>query len=65
MKKNTKLILALDVSNINEVKDLVEELKDVVDVFKVGSQLFTAYGPKVVDLIHKNGAKVFLDPKVL
>lgn len=60
---NSKLILALDVSSIDEVRSLVSELKGTVDVFKVGSQLFTAFGPAAVGIIHESGSRVFLDLK--
>ena len=42
---------------------MVEKLGDYVGVFKVGNQLFTAEGAKVVNMINKRGGKVFLDLK--
>jgi orotidine-5'-phosphate decarboxylase len=63
MDSKEKLILALDVDDIEEVKVLVDELADSVGMFKVGKKLFTKYGPKVVELIHSKGSKVFLDLK--
>ena len=59
-----KLIVALDVDNLNKAKRLVKELSSKVDIFKVGSQLFTACGPKILEIIHKAGARVFLDLKL-
>ena len=32
-------------------------------IFKVGLELFTSHGPKIVDAIHSKGKKVFLDLK--
>ncbi|MEA1940294.1 MAG: orotidine-5'-phosphate decarboxylase [Candidatus Caldatribacteriota bacterium] len=58
-----KLVLALDVDDLESAIKLVEKLKDYVGVFKVGSQLFTAEGPKIVQVINKSGGKVFLDLK--
>ncbi len=58
-----QLIVALDVDRFEEARHLVDQLKDVVDIFKVGSQLFTACGPVVVRYIHGLGKKVFLDLK--
>lgn len=58
-----KIILAVDVDNFEDVKTLVHDLKDYVGMFKVGKQLFTSFGPKVVDYIHKEGSKIFLDLK--
>jgi len=41
----------------------VNLLKDRVGIFKVGKQLFTHAGPKVIDMIRQKGQKVFLDLK--
>jgi orotidine-5'-phosphate decarboxylase len=58
-----KLIVALDVSSLEEAKRLLDELKGLVKIFKVGSRLFTAYGPPAVKLVQDMGGKVFLDLK--
>ena len=58
-----KLVLALDVDNLDSAIELVEKLKDYVGIFKVGSQLFTSEGPKIVHIINESGSKVFLDLK--
>ncbi len=58
-----RLILALDVDSESEALGLVAELKDSVGMFKVGLQLFTAYGPDIVRKIIGNGGRVFLDLK--
>jgi orotidine-5'-phosphate decarboxylase len=63
MEVRTKLIVALDVTNYTEAELLVEELHPYVDVFKVGSILYTLEGKKVIDLIRAKGKKVFLDLK--
>ena len=57
-----QLIVALDVDTFDEAKALIDAL-DNVEIFKVGSQLFTAYGPDVVRHLLKAGKKVFLDLK--
>ena len=62
MKPN-KLIVALDVDTIDQARRLVAQLRDVVGMFKVGSQLFTAAGPDLVHEIVNGGNKVFLDLK--
>jgi orotidine-5'-phosphate decarboxylase len=62
MKPNT-LIVALDVDSVETARVLVKQLRDVVGMFKVGSQLFTAAGPELVREIVSSGAKVFLDLK--
>jgi orotidine-5'-phosphate decarboxylase len=58
-----KLIVALDVSTLEEAKRLVDTLCPAVKLFKVGSQLFTAYGLEAVKMVGEKGAKVFLDLK--
>jgi orotidine-5'-phosphate decarboxylase len=58
-----KIIFALDVEHFTEAQQWVNLLKDRVGIFKVGKQLFTRSGPKVVDMIRKKGQKVFLDLK--
>ncbi|MGQ9646020.1 MAG: orotidine-5'-phosphate decarboxylase [Thermodesulfobacteriota bacterium] len=58
-----KIIFALDVEHFSEAQRWVNLLKDHVGMFKVGKQLFTHAGPKVIDMIRKKGQKVFLDLK--
>ncbi|MDA8098779.1 MAG: orotidine-5'-phosphate decarboxylase [Nitrospiraceae bacterium] len=58
-----RLVLALDVDSDSVALALVDELKDQVGLFKVGHQLFTAFGPDVVRRIVRKGGKVFLDLK--
>jgi orotidine-5'-phosphate decarboxylase len=58
-----KIIFALDVEHFSEAQRWVNTLKDRVGMFKVGKQLFTRAGPKVVDMIRKKDQKVFLDLK--
>jgi orotidine-5'-phosphate decarboxylase len=58
-----RLVLALDVDSDTEALGIVTELKDAVGMFKVGHQLFTAYGPDIVRRIIGMGGRVFLDLK--
>jgi orotidine-5'-phosphate decarboxylase len=57
------LIIALDFSEPNKALALRDSLNGLVDYFKVGSELFTAGGPAIVDELGRAGAKVFLDLK--
>jgi orotidine-5'-phosphate decarboxylase len=61
MKDN--IIIALDVSSAEKALRLVADLRDLVGMFKVGGQLFTACGPQIVREIVGAGGKVFLDLK--
>jgi orotidine-5'-phosphate decarboxylase len=59
----SKVIFALDVDNYSAAKHWVSILSGHVGMFKVGKQLFTAYGPEVVRMIGNSGADIFLDLK--
>lgn len=59
-----RLVLPLDVDDLGEAERLIELLKDEVGVFKVGLELFTAHGPRAVELVHQAGARCFLDLKL-
>ena len=63
MEPKEKIILALDVDHFEEAQKIVMEFKDHVGMFKVGKQLFTHCGPKIVDFIKLKNSKVFLDLK--
>ena len=63
MDPKEKIILALDVEHFEEAQRIVMEFKDHVGMFKVGKQLFTHCGPKIVDFIKLKKSKVFLDLK--
>jgi len=58
-----KLIVALDVDTADRARSLFEELRDVVGMFKIGSQLFTSAGPQIVHDIVSRGGSLFLDLK--
>ncbi len=64
MNLSKKLILALDFSDAKEALRQVQSLVDHVQIFKVGLELFTKTGPKIIKDIHKAGGKVFLDLKL-
>ena len=61
----TKLIVALDVEDLKSAEKLLKKLKGVVNFYKIGMKLFTAEGKKAVELVHRQGGKVFLDLKLL
>jgi orotidine-5'-phosphate decarboxylase len=63
MKPRERLIFALDVEHFGEAQTLVGLLKGHIGLFKVGKQLFTHAGPKVIDMIRRKGEHVFLDLK--
>lgn len=60
-----RLIIALDVDDRESALSIVKELQGNVGMFKVGHQLFTAFGPDIVRRIAELGGRVFLDLKYL
>ena len=58
-----RLILALDLDDVERVKRLVSLLAGEVGMFKVGKQLFLHAGPPIVKAIQDLGGRVFLDLK--
>lgn len=58
-----KLILALDVSEYDYAVELIDRFRDLIEIFKVGLELYTVAGPAIIREIHKRDRKVFLDLK--
>lgn len=63
-KVKEKLIVALDLSNIEDAELLVEKLAPHVGAFKIGMQLFYNEGHRVIAMVTSKGGKVFLDLKM-
>jgi orotidine-5'-phosphate decarboxylase len=66
LNKNPRemLIFALDVGRgIEEAMTWVKRLRDHLEIFKVGKESYTRYGPHIVQKIIESGKKVFLDLK--
>ena len=64
-KIKEKIVLALDVSTLEEAKELINELKDYVGVFKVGLQFYTGNGDDLFKLMNELNLKYFLDVKLM
>lgn len=60
-----KIVLALDVDNVEKAKELIVELKDYVGVFKVGLQLYTGCGEQIIQFMNEQGAEYFFDIKLM
>jgi orotidine-5'-phosphate decarboxylase len=58
-----RLIVALDVSSERRARELVDSMRGIIGMFKIGAQLFTEAGPKIVSEIAGSGNGVFLDLK--
>ena len=47
-KMKNRLIVALDVNSFGRAKKLVDKLSPYASIFKVGSELFTSSGPRII-----------------
>jgi orotidine-5'-phosphate decarboxylase len=61
---NKKVIVALDLNNINKATKLVKELKKEVYAFKIGYEFFYNFGIKGYKKIYEICPKIFLDLKL-
>jgi orotidine-5'-phosphate decarboxylase len=61
---STTPIIALDVPSADDAMRVVDSLGDRCRFYKVGSELFTAAGPGVVNRVLAAGCDVFLDLKL-
>ncbi|MCU0649641.1 MAG: orotidine-5'-phosphate decarboxylase [Gemmatimonadaceae bacterium] len=58
-----RVIVALDLPDFATATAMVDRLDGQADFFKVGLELFTADGPRIVDWLSLRGADVFIDLK--
>lgn len=63
MKSQSYVIVALDFSDFDELKYFVSILNPKLCKLKVGKELFTKFGPKVVEFLQSKGFDIFLDLK--
>ena len=61
---NEKIILALDLDDLEQLEKIVCPLQGELKWVKIGLQLFTKYGPSVVTRFANLGFSVFLDLKL-
>ncbi|CVK19842.1 orotidine-5'-phosphate decarboxylase [Sporomusa sphaeroides] len=64
MEVRNRLIVALDVASMADVRQLVETLGDAVSYYKVGMQLFYSVGMECLTYLREQGKDVFLDLKM-
>jgi orotidine-5'-phosphate decarboxylase len=63
MSDMDKLIVALDLANLDDASKIVKKIAPLVKIFKIGKELFTSAGPKAVEMVHAHKCRVFLDLK--
>ena len=61
---NKKIIVAIDISNLNKAVNLVKKLKKEVFAFKIGHEFFYNFGIEGYKKIYKICPKIFLDLKL-
>lgn len=59
-----KIILALDVRNLEQAEEIIERFSEHINIYKVGPFLFYRSGWKIIDRLKKQGKRVFLDLKI-
>jgi orotidine-5'-phosphate decarboxylase len=59
----SSLIVALDFDSLSSAVKFAKQIADLVGMFKIGSQLFTAAGPAAVKEVAALGPGIFLDLK--
>jgi len=59
----SSLIVALDFDSLSSAVKFAKQIADLVGIFKIGNQLFTAAGPAAVKEVSALGAGIFLDLK--
>ena len=60
----TTPIVALDFPTEERAMQLVDQLGDACSFYKVGSELFTVVGPRMVTILRERGCEVFVDLKL-
>jgi len=60
----SSLIVALDFDSLSSALKFAKQVADLVGMFKIGGQLFTAAGPQAVREVAALGPGVFLDLKL-
>ena len=61
---NKRIIVAIDISNLNKAIRIVNKLKNEVFAFKIGYEFFYKFGIEGYKKIYKICPKIFLDLKL-
>ncbi len=67
MKDNSeyskRIIVAIDDISKDKINRIIDATAPFIEIYKIGSITFTAFGPKIIDEIKGRGKEVFLDLK--
>lgn len=64
MTRNNPVIVALDVNSTQRLRELVTEIGDACEFYKVGMELYYSAGQETVTYLKSQGKEVFLDLKL-
>jgi orotidine-5'-phosphate decarboxylase len=64
MKPDNPIIVALDFSELQEARKVVERIRPHIGMIKIGLELFTAYGREALEMSSDYQIPVFLDLKL-
>ncbi len=64
MSPETRLIVALDLSERGRIVEIARSLVGEVEIIKVGMEAFCSQGPPVIDILRDLGYRIFLDLKL-
>jgi orotidine-5'-phosphate decarboxylase len=64
MQARERLVVAVDLSQRDDILRLVDSLRGIAGMFKLGLQAFIANGPSIVRDVVASGERVFLDLKI-
>lgn len=64
IREKSPLIIALDTGDLEQARRIARDVREYVEIVKVGLQLFSAEGPRVVEALREDGFEVFLDIKL-
>lgn len=59
-----RLVVALDVPDLDSARALVRALRPLLTWFKVGLELYAVAGPAAVEMVKEHGGRVFVDLKL-
>jgi orotidine-5'-phosphate decarboxylase len=65
MSPNDRIIVALDVPNLDEARALIAKLGDIIGVYKIGLELLFSGGLALASELVADGKRVFIDAKLL